>query len=124
MGKKHISLWMKEDKLKMCDKEWRELGFKSRSEFIDKAVARYSEHLMCMPLYEKIIDKCIPEIEKIMDDSSDRIAWLLLDQAIELEKIFRMYISQFKVSPDRLKEFHEECVEHVKKYNCATMPTK
>ena len=122
MSKKHISLWLEPDILKECEINMQLEGCKTRSEYLERAIAFYNGFLHEQNNEEYVSRVILSTVEGILKGTEDRMARLMFKQAVELAKIFKIISLAFETSDETLDELHFECVKEVKKLNGALRP--
>lgn len=119
MKKKHISLWIDENVLELCDASLKISGLKNRGEYIEEAIKLYSEYIE-NENSEGIVNKSlIKTMEGMIENFENRMARLMFKQAVETSKVFWLIVKGFHLEPEDVAEFHEDCVEEVKRINGA-----
>ena len=120
MGKKkHISFWIEEEDLKELDANIELNSAKSRSEYVANAVKFYNGYMHDKNNEEYINSKVINSLEKMMTSLENRMARQLFKQSVEICKVFWLVVKGFDLDADDVIEFHEDCVEEVKRINGA-----
>ncbi len=121
--KKHISMWIDEGILKICEEHQKELGMKSRSEYIEAALEAYSEFAN-KKATEYVEKNVLPRMEKMIYSLENRIGRQMFKLIVESAKICRILFDHLELDFDDFDELHEKCVKEAKHLNGAiTFPS-
>ena len=119
MEKKHISLWVDEDVLGLCDSYLKMSKLKNRSEFIQEAIRLYCGYLENQISDEFVSKTLITSMQGIVGNLERRMSRLMFKQAVEIAKVFWLVVKGFHINPEDVDDFHTDCVEEVKRINGA-----
>ena len=119
MEKKHISLWLDAEILNNCDANQKLTKAKNRSEFFEEALKFYNGYLHDKNNAEYINQKVVNTMHGMIESLERRLARQLFKQAVETAKIFWLVVKGFNIEPEDVDDFHNDCVEEVKRINGA-----
>lgn len=119
MEKKHISLWVDEDVLGLCDSYLKMSKLKNRGEFIQEAIKLYAGYLENQISDEFISKTLITSMQGMVGNLERRMSRLMFKQAVEIAKVFWLVVKGFHINPEDVDDFHTDCVEEVKRINGA-----
>ena len=121
--KKHISMWIDEGLLKICEEHQKELGMKNRSEYIEAALEAYSQFAN-KKATEYVEKNVLPRMEKMIYSLENRIGRQMFKLIVESAKICRILFDGLELNMDDFDELHERCVKEAKHLNGAiTFPS-
>ena len=122
-NKKHISMWIDEEQLRISERHQQELGIKSRSEYIETALEFFSN--FADKERNKYIDKNIlSRMEKMIGELESRMGRQMFKLIVESAKICRILFDHLELDMYDFDELHEECVKEAKRINGAiTFPS-
>ena len=118
-NKEHISFWISKENLKEAEMIMKSIDSKSRSDYIDNAVAFYNGYHHNKNNEEYINKNIVDTIQGVMDSFERRMARQMFKQAVEIAKIFWLMVDGFKLTPSQVDDLHNDCVEEVKRINGA-----
>ena len=119
MDKKHISLWLDTEILNNCDANQKLTKAKNRSEFFEEALKFYNGYLHDKNNAEYINQKVVNTMHGMIESLERRLARQLFKQAVETAKVFWLVVKGFNIEPEDVDDFHNDCVEEVKRINGA-----
>ena len=119
MAKKHISLWVDEDVLNLCDSYLKMSKLKNRGEFIQEAMRLYAGYLENQISDEFVSKTLLTSMQGIVGNLERRMSRLMFKQAVEIAKVFWLIVKGFHINPEDVDDFHVDCVEEVKRINGA-----
>jgi len=117
--KKHISLWIEDDVLEMSDINQELANVKNRNDYVEAALKFYNGYLHNKKNFGFIDKTFIAAMQGMMNSFENRMSRQMFKQAVEISKIFWMIAKNMGIDPSDVDEFHEECVEEVKRINGA-----
>ena len=121
--KKHISMWIDEGLLKICEEHQKELGMKNRSEYIEAALEAYSQFAN-KKATEYVEKNVLPRMEKMIYSLENRIGRQMFKLIVESAKICRILFDHLELVFDDFDELHEKCIKEAKHLNGAiTFPS-
>lgn len=115
----HISIWINNELLEECTSNQKLLNISTRGDYIEDALRFYNGYI-----HEKGSEKYISEtvmkpMDKMVKRMENRIARAMFKQTVEICKIFWLMVKAYNIDPDDVNDFHEDCVEEVKRINGA-----
>ena len=119
MEKKHISLWVDEDVLGLCDSYLKMSKLKNRGEFVQEAIRLYCGYLENQISDEFVSKTLITSMQGIVGNLERRMSRLMFKQAVEIAKVFWLVVKGFHINPEDVDDFHTDCVEEVKRISGA-----
>ena len=119
MGRKHISLWVDENILNESDANLKMTKFNNRGEYIEQALMFYNGYLHNQNDEEFVSRTLMKSMQGMMDKMENRIAKMMFKQAVEIAKVYWLTVRDFHIEPEDVQEFHDDCVEEVKRINGA-----
>ena len=121
--KKHISMWIDEGLLKICEEHQKELGMKNRSEYIEAALEAYSQFAN-KKATEYVEKNVLPRMEKMIYSLENRIGRQMFKLIVESAKICRILFDRLELDFADFDELHEKCIKEAKHLNGAiTFPS-
>ena len=117
--KTHVSAWIKNRNLKEISANMKLIDCESRSEYIDKAVEHYNGYLHNKNNEDYINQKVVKTMHGLIDSLERRLARQMFKQAVETAKVFWLVVKGFNIEPEDVDDFHNDCVEEVKRINGA-----
>jgi hypothetical protein len=112
-----IGITILPEAIRQADEHIKIAGCKSRSEFIERAIARYAGYTAAQKNADYIAEAVSDEIRGIVKSAEERIARQEFKVAAELAKIVRMIAPLCEVDGEELRKLHFNCVEEVKRIN-------
>lgn len=119
MSRKHISLWVDENILNESDANLKMTKFNNRGEYIEQALMFYNGYLHNQNDEEFVSRTLMKSMQGMMDKMENRIAKMMFKQAVEIAKVYWLTVRGFHIEPEDVQEFHDDCVEEVKRINGA-----
>ena len=116
--KTHVSAWIKNRNLKEISANMKLIDCESRSEYIDMAVEHYNGYLH-KNNEDYINQKVVRTMHGLIDSLERRLSRQLFKQAVETAKVFWLVVKGFNIEPEDVDDFHNDCVEEVKRINGA-----
>lgn len=119
MERKHISLWIDEEVLKICDANIKIDNAKNRSDYIERAIDFYNSYLLSQSKDEFINKTIMTVLQSTMNSFESRMARQLFKQSVEIAKVFWLIVKELNIDPENADTLHLSCVDEVKKINGA-----
>lgn len=116
-NKTRMAVWFYPESWAIAEKMYPLDNCKSKSEYIEKAVAFYTGYLNTKDSAEFLADSLTSVIGGTIHDSENRLARMLFKQAVELSVLTGISAAKLNVSNLDLRELRQDCVDAVKRSN-------
>ena len=113
--KKRLPLWLYPNTITVMDETYPQHNFKSRSEFIEKAVRFYCGYLSAKNALEFLPTSITSAVSGAVQSSENRMARLLFKLAVEMSMMMNVVAAGADVDDISLSRLRGKCVEDVKK---------
>ena len=115
--KERFSLRIAPETADMVEKNYRENGCVSKSEFIEKAILFYCGYLTANDYREYFPNVIVSTTKGMLDSLENRMANILFKNTVELAMVLHTLAATHNISDDTLRELRRMCMEDVKKTN-------
>lgn len=116
-GKDKFTLWIRPEILEKMEQLYKEQGFKTRSEFIEKAVDFYCGYLLAEDYKEYLPESILSTLQGTLDAFETRMARSLFKLAVEVSLLMHIVAGTNDVDEDTLESLRGKCVQDCKKIN-------
>lgn len=113
--KERFSLRITPKTVEMIEKNYRESGCTSKSEFIEKAILFYCGYLTANDYREYFPNVIVSTMKGILDSLESRMANLLFKNSVELSMMLHVIAATHGIQEDTLSDLRRMCVDEVKK---------
>ncbi len=114
-NKQKFALWVYPDTLKRIEQLYKNHNFKSRSDFIEKAVLFYCGYLSAESALEFLPTSITSAVSGAVQSSENRVARLLFKLAVEMSMMMNVVAAGADLDDVGLKRLRGKCVDDVKK---------
>ena len=118
-GKEKFTLWMRTEVLGKVEELYEKSGFKTRSEFIEKAVDFYCGYLTAENYKEYFPDVIVSTMKGTLDSMENRMARLLFKLAVDQAMAMHVVAATNDIDADALNSLRGMCIMECKKINGA-----
>ena len=116
-NKKCTTIWLRPSVIRRMDAWMEEANCRSRSEFIEKAVLFYIDHLAAADGRSILPNAMLSSMKSIVAESDNRICRLLFKMAVELAVTMNVVAANSDIDDITLERLKGECVKEVKRLN-------
>ena len=116
-NKKSTTIWLRPSVIRRMDAWMEEANCRSRSEFIEKAVLFYIDHLAAADGRSILPNAMLSSMKSIVAESDNRICRLLFKMAVELAVTMNVVAANSDIDDITLERLKGECVKEVKRLN-------
>lgn len=116
-NKHRFPLYINEDVLASVKSMYREYGYSSQSEFIEKAVEFYLGYLKMDMDMDLIAPVVMSTIRSVVTENTTRITRLLFKNSVEMALMNNILAYEYQIDPENVKKVREECEKTVRKTN-------
>lgn len=113
--KQKFALWIHPETLAKVEKNFRDDGCTSRSEFIEKAVLFYTGYLTANDYRGYFPNVIVSTVKGSLDSLENRMASLLFKMAVELSMVLHVTAATNTVDESTLSRLRGMCVQEVKR---------
>ena len=113
--KEKYMIYVKPETIKKADDIFKKVGFKCRSDFIDKAIIFYCGYVSSVNFEDYYPEVIVSTVKASLDSFQDRMGSLLFKNAVELDMLMHITAANYELDSDILKRIRGKCVDEVKK---------
>ena len=113
--KTRIPVWLYPSTLEVIDRVAETAGFKSRSEYLEKAALFYAGYVSGQDAVSFLPPALASVLRGTVQDTENRICRLLFKLAVELDMVMNVLAAGMEISEDVLRNLRSRCVQNVKK---------
>ena len=113
--KTRIPVWLYPSTLEVIDRAAETVGFKSRSEYLEKAALFYAGYVSGQDAVSFLPPALASVLRGTVQDTENRICRLLFKLAVELDMVMNVLAAGMEISEDVLRNLRSRCVQNVKK---------
>lgn len=115
--KRKFALWLYPETLEKIKRLYTEDDCRSKSEFIEKAVQFYIDHLTAADDHSMLPNAMLSSMKSIVAESDNRLSRLLFKLAVELAVTMNVVAANSDIDDVSLERLKGECVKEVKRLN-------
>lgn len=115
--KRKFALWLYPETLEKIKQHYTADDCRSKSEFIEKAVQFYIDHLTAEDQRSMLPNAMLSSMKSIVAESDNRICRLLFKMAVELAVTMNVVAANSDIDDITLERLKGECVKEVKRLN-------
>ena len=115
--KRKFALWLYPETLEKIKQLYTEDDCRSKSEFIEKAVQFYIDHLTAADDHSTLPNAMLSSMKSIVAESDNRLSRLLFKLAVELAVTMNVVAANSDIDDVSLERLKGECVKEVKRLN-------
>lgn len=115
--KRKFALWLYPETLEKIKQHYTADDCRSKSEFIEKAVRFYIDHLTAEDQRSMLPNAMLSSMKSIVAESDNRICRLLFKMAVELAVTMNVVAANSDIDDITLERLKGECVKEVKRLN-------
>ena len=115
--KRKFALWLYPETLVKIGQLFTTDDCRSKSEFIEKAVQFYIDHLTAEDQHSMLPNAMLSSMKSIVAESDNRICRLLFKMAVELAVTMNVVAANSDIEDITLERLKGECVNEVKRLN-------
>ena len=115
--KRKFALWLYPETLEKIKQLYTENDCRSKSEFIEKAVQFYIDHLTAADDHSMLPNAMLSSMKSIVAESDNRLSRLLFKLAVELAVTMNVVAANSDIDDVSLERLKGECVKEVKRLN-------
>lgn len=115
--KRKFALWLYPETLEKIKQLYAEDDCRSKSEFIEKAVQFYIDHLTAADDRSMLPNAILSSMKSIVAESDNRLSRLLFKLAVELAVTMNVVAANSDIDDVSLERLKGECVKEVKRLN-------
>ncbi len=112
-----FALWLYPETLEKVKQFYTEDNCRSKSEFIEKAVQFYIDHITAEDQRSMLPAAILSSVKGIIAESDNRICRLLFKMAVELAVTMNVVAANSEIDDVSLERLKGECVKEVKRLN-------
>ena len=116
-NKRKFALWLYPETLEKIGQLYTADDCRSKSEFIEKAVQFYIDHLTAEDQRSMLPNAMLSSMKSIVAESDNRICRLLFKMAVELAVTMNVVAANSDIDDITLERLKGECVKEVKRLN-------
>lgn len=116
-NKRKFALWLYTETLEKVKQLYTEDNCRSKSEFIEKAVQFYIDHITAEDQRSMLPAAILSSVKGIIAESDNRICRLLFKMAVELAVTMNVVAANSDIDDITLERLKGECVKEVKRLN-------
>ena len=116
-NKRKFALWLHPETLDKIGQLYTADDCRSKSEFIEKAVQFYIDHLTAEDQRSMLPNAMLSSMKSIVAESDNRISRLLFKMAVELAVTMNVVAANSDIDDITLERLKGECVKEVKRLN-------
>lgn len=116
-NKRKFALWLYPETLDKIGQLYTADDCRSKSEFIEKAVQFYIDHLTAEDQRSMLPNAMLSSMKSIVAESDNRISRLLFKMAVELAVTMNVVAANSDIDDITLERLKGECVKEVKRLN-------
>lgn len=114
-NKEKFALWIRPEVKQMVEKNYKENGFRSRSEYIEKAIIFYSGYLTAQEYGEYLPSILISSMKGVLDSFENRMGHLLFKYAVEMDMMMHVLSATCKINDEKLTRLRNLCASEVRR---------
>ena len=115
--KRKFALWLYPETLDKIGQLYTEDNCRSKSEFIEKAVQFYIDHITAEDQRSMLPAAILSSVKGIIAESDNRICRLLFKMAVQLAVTMNVVAANSEIDDVSLERLKSECVKEVKRLN-------
>lgn len=115
--KERFSLRITPETADMIEKNYKENGCITKSEFIEKAILFYCGYLTANDYREYFPNVIVSTTKGMLDSFENRMANILFKNTVELSMVLHVLAATHSISEDTLADLRRMCIDDVKKIN-------
>lgn len=115
--KERFSLRITPETADMIEKNYKEHGCITKSEFIEKAILFYCGYLTANDYREYFPNVIVSTTKGMLDSFENRMANILFKNTVELSMVLHVLAATHSISEDTLADLRRMCIDDVKKIN-------
>ena len=116
-NKHRFPLYINEDVLASVKSMYREYGYSSQSEFIEKAVEFYLGYLKMDMDMDLIAPVVMSTIRSVVTENTTWITRLLFKNSVEMALMNNILAYEYQIDTENVQKVREECEKTVRKTN-------
>ncbi len=116
-NKEKFALWLRPETKRMVEKNYKDNGCRSRSDFIEKAIVFYCGYLTATDYREYFPNVIVSTMKGLLDTFENRMANLLFKNAVELSMLLHVVSATHDIDGDTLEDLKVYCRNEVKRLN-------
>lgn len=116
-NKRKFALWLYPETLEKIGQLYTADDCRSKSEFIEKAVQFYIDHLTAEDQRSMLPNAMLSSMKSIVAESDNRISRLLFKMAVQLAVTMNVVAANSEIDDVSLERLKSECVKEVKRLN-------
>lgn len=113
--KTRTAFWIENELLSRCDNCWKNFGYASRNEFVNRAIESYIADQTLKNMEGLFSEKLATAIAKATGDGIAKISKGLFRYAVEQEMIMHMLAEVLDFTRDEIWDIRGEAIKNVKK---------
>lgn len=113
-NKEKFALWIRPEVKQMVEKNYQENGFRSRSEYIEKAIIFYSGYLTAEEYRECLPSIMISSMKAVIDSFENRMGHLLFKNAVEMNMMMHVLSATSEIDDEQLVRLRSMCASEVR----------
>lgn len=114
-NKEKTTIYIDPEIIKKADENYQKSGFRSRSEFIEKAINFYCGYVSAEKFTDYYPEIIVSTVKASVDCLGDRMGSLLFKIAVELDMLMHITAAGYELDGDILKRIRGRCVDEVKR---------
>lgn len=116
-NKEKFALWLSPETKRMVEKNYKDDGCRSRSEFIERAIVFYCGYLTATDYREYFPNVIVSTMKGMLDTFENRMANLLFKSSVELSMLLHVIAATYDIDGDTLEDLKALCSDEVKRLN-------
>ena len=101
--KEKFALWLRSETKQMVEKNYKDAGCRSRSDFIEKAIVFYCGYLTATDYREYLPNIIVSTMKGNLDSFENRMANLLFKSSVELSMLLHVIAATHNIDGDTLE---------------------
>ena len=101
--KEKFALWLRPETKQMVEKNYKDAGCRSRSDFIEKAIVFYCGYLTATDYREYLPNIIVSTMKGNLDSFENRMANLLFKSSVELSMLLHVIAATHNIDGDTLE---------------------
>lgn len=115
--KTRIPVWLYPSTLDAVDRAVETAGFKSRSEYMEKAALFYAGYVSGQDAIAFLPPTLVAALRTTIQATEDRISRLMFKHSVELDMVMNVLAAGMEIDEETLRALRARCVQNVKKTN-------
>lgn len=112
-----FALWAYPETLEKVEKLYQDVGCRSKSEYIERAINFYSGYVTSENYRDYFPEVILSTVKGMLDSFENRTASLLFKNAVELDMLLHVIAATHQINEETLTRLRGMCVREVRQLN-------